>query len=580
MEKASPNQLADLFTITLRWVFLVGVTLGLALSIGFIWIVTTTLFLGVLFNILLTVSYASRRMPGQRVLSVFVDGIMAYLLFYQTGPSGSEMAWVGLLPLITAASYFQWSGAIVMIVVNLLIQGAIAWWIAPIELVIPFLAMLFVIYLVVGLSMAYISQRWLKKRRVRRPGSDHQTDLEDSERSRAIFELISELSSSLSYQRILETALSLSKNTLAELDAPVEDLVSVVLFFSNIRGQRTQLEVVTSHLLLPADTHLLLPGIRGLIGHTIEDGVPAVSKNISTDPELSEFASLRDYHSAYCIPLRSGLEAYGVMLFSHPDSDFFTRDRREVLDIIGKQFVIAIQNARLYQDLEQEKERMMDIQEDARKKMARDLHDGPTQSVAAIAMRVNFARRLMEKDPKLAVEELYKIEELARRATKEIRHMLFTLRPLVLESQGLIAALKAMADKMKDTYDQQTIIQVNPEIVDALEPAKQAVVFYLVEEAVNNARKHANAKHIWVSLRMIREGLSLLEIRDDGDGFNTSKVDAAYEERGSLGMVNMRERTELINGVFHIDFVIGRGTRVRIAIPFSEEAADRLRRGA
>jgi signal transduction histidine kinase len=82
---------------------------------------------------------------------------------------------------------------------------------------------------------------------------------------------------------------------------------------------------------------------------------------------------------------------------------------------------------------------MMDIQEEARKKIARDLHDGPTQSIAAIAMRVNFARRLMERDFKAASEELYKIEELARRTTKEIRHMLFTLRPLVLESQGLVA---------------------------------------------------------------------------------------------------------------------------------------------
>ena len=67
----------------------------------------------------------------------------------------------------------------------------------------------------------------------------------------------------------------------------------------------------------------------------------------------------------------------------------------------------------LYQDLEQEKERMMEIQEESRKKLARDLHDGPTQSIAAIAMRVNFARRLMERDPKATLEELYKIEDLS-----------------------------------------------------------------------------------------------------------------------------------------------------------------------
>ena len=157
--------------------------------------------------------------------------------------------------------------------------------------------------------------------------------------------------------------------------------------------------------------------------------------------------------------------------------------------------------------------------------------------------------------------------------------MLFTLRPLVLESQGLIAALEAMADKMDDTYDQNVVVEVDSDIVDALEPGKQAVIFYLAEEAVNNARKHAKAKHIWITLRPIRKGVALLEIKDDGLGFEVKKVEEAYEERGSLGMINMKERTELINGVLHIDSAVGRGTRVRIAIPLTDEATDLLRRG-
>ena len=254
-------------------------------------------------------------------------------------------------------------------------------------------------------------------------------------------------------------------------------------------------------------------------------------------------------------------------------------ERREVLEIVGNQSVIAIQNARLYQDLEQEKERMMEIQEEARKKMARDLHDGPTQSVSAIAMRVNFARRLLERDEKAAAEELYKIEDLARRTTKEIRHMLFTLRPLVLESQGLTAALESMAEKMRETYDQNVIIEADPRVVDALEMGKQAVVFYIAEEAVNNARKHAEAEHIWVRLKMVREGLCHLDIEDDGVGFDAGAVAMSYESRGSLGMVNMRERTDLVNGILRIDSAIERGTRIQVIIPLSEEAADRIRHG-
>jgi signal transduction histidine kinase len=258
--------------------------------------------------------------------------------------------------------------------------------------------------------------------------------------------------------------------------------------------------------------------------------------------------------------------------------DYFNDDRREILDMIGHQAVMAIQNARLYRDLEQEKERMIEIQEEARKKLARDLHDGPTQSVAALAMRVNFARRLIERDPQAALEELNRIEDLARRTTTEIRHMLFTLRPLVLESQGLNVALESMAEKMRETYNQDVIVSTNPSVLSKLEMNKQGVIFSIAEEAVNNARKHANAQHIWVRVKAMKGDVALLEVEDDGIGFDVEAVGAAYENRGSMGMVNMRERAELVNGVLTIDSEEGRGSCVRVLIPLTEAAADRLHR--
>jgi signal transduction histidine kinase len=240
--------------------------------------------------------------------------------------------------------------------------------------------------------------------------------------------------------------------------------------------------------------------------------------------------------------------------------------------------MIAIQNARLYRDLEQEKERMIEIEDEARSKLARDLHDGPTQSIAAIAMRVNYARRLLERDPKTASGELYKIEELARQTTMEIRHMLFTLRPLILESQGLEAALDSMAEKMHETYSQEVHVEVDPDIASQLELSKQGVVFNITEEAVNNARKHAQAAHIWVRLRAAGKELALLEIQDDGVGFDLEAVNSNYENRGSLGMVNMRERTELLNGYLKISSKPGKGTLVTILIPLTEAAIEESRR--
>ncbi len=402
----------------------------------------------------------------------------------------------------------------------------------------------------------------------------------DRERLQTIFDLISSLTATLNYQRVLDTALDLSATTLGTPSTPAERLVSAVLLFSEpAEGKQAQLTVAASRRFTPADTRSVLPGTRGLVGHAFEEGKPIASKDLAHDPELGRMVALRACKIAYCIPLRHGLDNYGVLLYAHPDPDFFTPSQREILGIIAHQSVIAIQNALLYRDLEQEKERMMEIQEEARKKLARDLHDGPTQSIAAIAMRVNFARRLLERDAKAAGEELFKIEDLARRTTGEIRHMLFTLRPLVLESQGLVAALEAMAEKMRETYNQNVIINADEKVVPELELGKQAIIFYIVEEAVNNARKHAQAAHIWVRLKPLEKCVALLEIEDDGVGFNVGAVDSTYEKRGSLGLVNIRERAELVNGIPSIDSAEGKGTRIRVVIPLNEEAADRLRRG-
>ena len=520
-------------------------------------------------------SYRSR---SERIANVVVDIIFAHLLYQLTLPTTANMGWIGLLPVITAALFFLWPGMIVVSVTTLIVQIILSVLNGSVDIV--SLTILAVLYLVFGALAVMVVPSLIKESQLAaqtRQG-DKKTGI-DLERQGNIFQMISALSSTLNYQRVLEMALDLSSNTLSQMNAPAVKMRSAALLFVKVDNDVTELQISKNRGFLPQDVRTNLPGTSGLLGKAIETGQSQASKDISTDPELSRFVALHGFRSAYCIPLRAGLDTYGILFFSHPDAEFFSEDRVEILDIVGNQAMVALQNARLYQDLAQEKNRLAEIEEESRKKLARDLHDGPTQSIAAIAMRVNFARRLMERDSKAASEELFKIEDLARRTTKEIRHMLFTLRPLVLETQGLIAALESMAEKMHETYNQQVIVQAEQRVVDELEMGKQAVVFYIAEEAVNNARKHAQAGHIWVQLKMLREGLSLLEIKDDGVGFNVNEVDASYETRGSLGMVNMRERTELVSGVLRIDSAPGRGTRVQVVIPLTEEAQDRLRRG-
>jgi signal transduction histidine kinase len=181
-------------------------------------------------------------------------------------------------------------------------------------------------------------------------------------------------------------------------------------------------------------------------------------------------------------------------------------------------------------------------------------------------MRASFIRRVLGRDPQAAALELRKMEDLARMTTREVRHMLFTLRPLLLESQGLVTALQQLAVKTGELSGVDVTLEALPQIAEGLAPGTQSVVFYIAEEAVNNARKHAEAEHIWV--RLTREGEDLvLAVDDDGVGFNVGAVDAGYEQRGSLGMVSMRERTELVGGSLRVDSVEGEGTHVRLTVP-------------
>ncbi|NLF00421.1 MAG: sensor histidine kinase, partial [Anaerolineales bacterium] len=209
---------------------------------------------------------------------------------------------------------------------------------------------------------------------------------------------------------------------------------------------------------------------------------------------------------------------------------------------------------------------IVSVEEDARKKLARDLHDGPTQDIASIAMRVNTIRMLFDRDPSRVPDELVQVEQMARRTTTKIRHMLFTLRPLILESQGLYAALEQYISKLAELDSVAIHLEALRGVDQAISRRAQSVVFYIIEEAVSNARRHANPSTIWVRLRL--EGdVFVAEVEDDGAGFDFQAVRTHYDERGSLGVVTMHERTDLVDGKLVIDTAPGNGTLVRLSVP-------------
>lgn len=432
--------------------------------------------------------------------------------------------------------------------------------------------------LIIGGGIGYLIFSNRKKDHGNKATNPSPQNSQDNTRMRKMYQLITDLTTTLNYERVLEKSLDAALVALNLAGHSTDQLVSAVLLFSEDNMvDPVELYVAYSRGLPRTDKQRTTPGMEGLLEATIESGNSQLTKESPKDPELKKFLAFRACQSAFCIPLRSGLDTFGVLLFGHPRATYFNADCREILSTVAHQAQIALQNAHLFQELKAEKDQIIKVQEEARRKLARALHDGPTQTVAAIPMQISRARHLLKRDVDAAAEALYQTEDLARRTSKQIRHMLFTLRPLVLESEGLSAALESMAEKTRETFGQNVRIKTDPQLVNELDMNTKTVIFTIAEEAVNNARKHADAEHIWIRIQRLQEDLALLEIEDDGKGFDVEKITGNYEDRDSLGMINMRERAELVEGVFHIKSKMGKGTTIQVVLPLTDDAADRLR---
>ncbi len=527
------------------------------------------LFVSAGYNLVLTLLLVAHLFPRPLpAVTLGVDTLLAMGLITVSGGFDSPMLFFSLFPIITAALRFS---AIACVIVTLLISlsyfglglffpsEATAATSFPLGKVIgP--AVLLLTALVTGLIGERINRSIHEARRqeeheeLRRLRTRHQ-------QSRLIFELASTLSATLNYQRVLEAMLDVGEIGLRELEKQTAKLVSIVLLFHG-----DKLHVAASHHLPPRDRQTVLAGREGAIAQALSTAEAVLCANPAQDPQLGQFVALHQCQEAMVLPLRAGFESFGAAIFGSPVAGIFSPDYQDLLIALCNQGVVALQNAQLYQSLREEKERIVAVEEEARKKLARDLHDGPTQAVAAIAMRANYTRLLLDKTPEEVPEELSRIEELARRTTKEIRQMLFTLRPLILETQGLRAALEQYIAKRAETDPLPIHLDAAEGVDQTLSKDQQGMAFYIIEEAISNARKHARANNIWIRMRM--EGdVFVAEVQDDGVGFDVSVLERGYDERGSLGMLNMRERAELAGGSWRIQSAPGKGTRVTLRIP-------------
>lgn len=574
------GNLADRLAAAGRWTVLVILALVFAASNNFDSISAIVFVVVLVWAVALTVlNIMSQRLPGHPWSVIVGDGLAALILFFLAG--SNTLGWAALLSALSGGIYFGLLGGLAGAVIPLILMAVGLASLTSSAVAFSALTLPAVFVLLAGAGAGY-GVRHLPRAGRGQPNGRRESQPERRSRPtaaanspRTLYSVLASMNSTLNYERVLDLALDVSITALNDTEQTAGFMVSAFYLLD----EDDVLKVGTARRYTPGDLKNALPGLEGMVARAIKTNAPTLIQKPVEDPELRRIVAMHNCAAAYCYPLRTGQQLHGVLLYGHPTPGFFNDNRREVLEMVGRQALVALQNAALYRELQQDRKRMAEISEEANKKLARDLHDGPTQSVAAIAMRVNFARRMIDRDIKAAADELYKIEDLARRTTKEIRHMLFTLRPLVLESSGLVAALESMAEKMKETYSQNVLIEADQRIVEELEMGKQGVIFYIAEEAVNNARKHAEAEHIWVRLKPVEGNIALLEVQDDGVGFNVGAVDTNYEKRGSLGMVNLRERTEMLNGRLKLESKEGAGTRMRVWVPLNEDAAVKLRHG-
>lgn len=220
----------------------------------------------------------------------------------------------------------------------------------------------------------------------------------------------------------------------------------------------------------------------------------------------------------------------------------------------------ALQEAKRKQDFGL---KIIEAQEQERKKLSREIHDGPAQMLANVMMRSDLIERVQrERGPDEALVEIRSLKVMVRNALYEVRRIIYDLRPMALDDLGLVPTLRKYLQTTEDYNTGVHLNFVNLGQVKRLPSDMEVALFRLVQEAVQNSLKHAEPKQVQVKLSISKEMVTVV-VKDDGKGF-----DSSIQKEGSFGLVGMRERVELLEGEMTIDSQPGAGTLVFIQIPY------------
>ncbi|MBM7581513.1 two-component system sensor histidine kinase DegS [Caldicoprobacter guelmensis] len=213
--------------------------------------------------------------------------------------------------------------------------------------------------------------------------------------------------------------------------------------------------------------------------------------------------------------------------------------------------------------------RIITAQEQERQRLARDIHDGPAQSLSNVVLKCELCEKLLERDVERAKQQIGELKQLVKSSLQEIRRIIFDLRPMSLDDLGLVPTL----ERYVATFIEETGIDVTFEVYDfdkkSVDKVVEVAVFRIIQEALNNIKKHSRATR--ASIKMyIKDGSLIVRIVDNGIGFDKEKMEEqkrANIHEGGFGIYGMKQRAELLKGKLTIQSQEGKGTVVLLQIP-------------
>jgi len=278
--------------------------------------------------------------------------------------------------------------------------------------------------------------------------------------------------------------------------------------------------------------------------------------------------------SSLCVPLSIKGKTIGVINCSKNHSKPpFTESDLELLHILAVQAAIAIENTRLFKDLQLNRtnleiffKKCLTAEEDERRRISTELHDGLAQWMSSASYAIQLSSTHLDRmNIEKASEEIKRADAIIRKSIKELRRVILDLHPSALAELGMIGALQQNIKAFSEETGIFCYLNITGEPIP-LSPAQEVTIYRTLSEALNNIRRHSFASLAEVNIKFEKDFISI-EITDNGNGFNLKEAIRNQAAGGNIGIISMRERAAIIGGSLDINTSIDNGTTVLLKIP-------------